>query len=734
LIQAAVGWAALLTWPAGLEGQAAPTPQPAQEQAQPAGGPQLAPAEVLPPVSVEVVRLEVVVSEKRGRPRAGLTREDFVVLEDGKPQPIVQFQAFARPARDDAREPEEALELGPDEEAPIEDQLPARYVVLAIDDVHMQMESMVRAKKALVRFLREDLRPEDQVALVTTSGSQALSQEFTTDRVLLEETLERLAPQSRRAEWLSVPYLTDYQAELIELGDPLALDAAIEEVMSAGLFQDRQTAEDEARRKAREVVAEAVYDSRLTLEALESLCRGLAGLSGRKALFLISDGFLMGLTARTGTAYDVRRITDAGTRAGVVVYSLDTRGLMASPPVASASSLQRVQPATMGMLEAMRRRGDIASLDAMNALAQDTGGFLVENRNDLRGGLREILKDTETYYVLAYEPTNTKRDGGFRKIEVKLPGLKGVKVRARSGYFAPDDRRLLAAEASADAAARRNEQRRAEMQIALGALAPLAAIPVTLSADFVSLDRGVSQLVVSGSVDVATLPFVRRHGRRQATVESVAIVLDERGAVVKTLPTERSALDLTDADYERVLGEGIPYQHALPLAPGRYQVRLAAREDATGLLGSAWQRVEIPDLGPGRLALSSVFLLKEGPTLGGATSVAAGNELVLRNAQARRRYARGESLYAQLYAYNPKRDAAGGASLVSQAEILKDGVSLGTAAPEPMHPGPPQETPQPHTTRIRLKQLAPGEYTLRMTVTDQLANSLASRRIDFTVE
>ena len=89
------------------------------------------------------------------------------------------------------------------------------------------------------------------------------------------------------------------------------------------------------------------------------------------------------------------------------------------------------------------------------------------------------------------------------------------------------------------------------MRTALNSLAPLTAIPVRLSADFLSLDAGVSQVVVSGSVDVATLPFVRRPDRRQATVESVALVYDEAGAVVATLPTERSAMDLSDADYEQ---------------------------------------------------------------------------------------------------------------------------------------------------------------------------------------
>jgi hypothetical protein len=217
--------------------------------------------ELVLPTGVEVARLDVVVTEKRGHARAGLTREDFAVLEDGKPQPIVQFQAFARPqpAPPAGPAPPAATELA-------EDLLPARYIVLAVDDVHMEFESLSRVRRALARFLEEDLRPEDQVALVTTS-----------------------------------------QAELIENEDPMALDAAAQEVLQAGLVHDRAAAEEVARRKA------------------------------------------------------------------------------------------------------------------------------------------------ETYYVLAYEPTNTKRDGGFRRIEVRLPGVRDVKVRTRSGYFALDDGRLGVAEGTAQA-------------------------------------------------------------------------------------------------------------------------------------------------------------------------------------------------------------------------------------------------------------------------------------------
>ena len=375
----------------------------------------------------------------------------------------------------------------------------------------------------------------------------------------------------------------------------------------------------------------------------------------------------------------------------------------------------------------MARRSEEGMRTAMNAIAVDTGGFLVENTNDLRAGLRTIAKDTETYYLLAYEPTNTKRDGDFRRIEVRLPAVRGVSVRTRSGYFAADDRRVLASALAADAA-RHEEQRRAEIGAALRALAPLTGIPVRLAADFVSRDGAAGEVVVNGRVDMGALPFVRRDDRLLATVETVAVVLDETGRVAATLETERRSLDLSDADLARLASQGLPYSRAVVVKPGRYRVCLAARDDASGLLGSAWRHIEVPDLTQGHLTLSGLFLMKdEGPR--SAEEPAP----VLHGVQDLPRFSRAERLYVQLFAYNPKRDANGTIDLVSQAAVVKGGAALATAAPEPMVPDA-TGSPVGHLSRIRLARLEPGEYELRITVTDRNASATVSRAVAFTVD
>lgn len=613
-------------------------------------------------------------------------------------------------------------------------------MVLAVDDVHIEASNLLRIKKALDRFLEHEVEPEDQIAIVTTSGTRGIYQEFTDDRHALQRSVARLSAQERSVLQTGAPYLTEYQAQQIERGDRDALRVAVQEILQEGLLQDEDSAANQARALARQVVTDSIHNSRLTLETLDSVVRSLSELQGRKVVALVSDGFLAGLSITGIGGFDIRRITDAGTRAGVVIYALDTRGLVATPPGRTASSRMPALQSTFSDRDILTKESDIATRDAMHALAADSGGFLVQNTNDLTTGLRRILNDSETYYLIAYESTNTKRDGAFRKVEVRLPGVRDLKIRARKGYFAPDDRRTnpgRLAEAptpAADSAREADERRASEMNRALTSLAPQGGIPVRLVADFVSVDGAATQVVVSSHVDLSRVPFVQAGDRHLATVDAAATVFDESGAVVGSLPTERAAMDLPASSYERALTNGLPYQQAVPVKPGRYRVRFAAREDGEGKLGSASQWVQVPDLGEGKLTLSSLFLLEKDDGSRASAVAAADGGLSLRGVQAQRRFKQGQTLYVQFFAYNSGRDAAGATSLVTQAEIWRAGLLLASSAPEPMEQGARGALPILHTQSIKLEPFKPGDYEVRMVVTDQIAKDMKSRRVGFTIE
>jgi len=241
------------------------------------------------------------------------------------------------------------------------------------------------------------------------------------------------------------PYLSEYQAELIDRGDVEALRVAIQEILQTEDYLGDVGAREKAYTQARRMVFEIMDRSGRALAQIEGVVRGLAPVPGRKVVMLVSDGFLVGLGAAESRAFDVRRIADAATKAGVVLYALDSRGLVADVPGGSASFQGPGVLNAPGGRASLQARGNEAQKQSLNALAEDTGGFLVQSSNDLAAGFGRVLRDNEVYYLLAYEPANSARDGKFRKIEVRVPERRDLKVRTRAGYFAPDDRKAPAA-------------------------------------------------------------------------------------------------------------------------------------------------------------------------------------------------------------------------------------------------------------------------------------------------
>lgn len=677
-------------------------------------------------VETRLVRIDVVVTDDSGRPTGGLAREDFVVLEDGEPQRITQFEAFerGRPVPIAGAEPEE----------PEEDTAPAahrrRYVVLAIDDLHIAPGNLSQAKLAMRGFVERELGPEDEVAVVATSGSSGLYQEFTGEAEVLRQAISRVTPQLRSTTWTGVPNITEYQAELIERGDPFALQLAVNEILEEEPpGADPEAAAQRAKNRARALRAETTHLARQTMATVESVMRSLTELPGRKVLVLVSDGFLMGLGTANHQAFDLRDITDAGTRAGVVLYSLDTRGLVATPPIGDASSNLTPSFQLQGLRGRLSRDAEEAMRDGMNGLAEGTGGFLVHSTNDLGTGLDRILGDTETYYLLAYEPSNAAQDGKFRRIEVEIKERKGYKARTRRGYFAPDEEGVR----RADNADPEYSGRRAagELQSALSSLYPRSEIPVRLTTDFVDLGPAGSQLVVNGNVDLRSVRFREVGDSRVATLVLAGVVYDAAGLPAAELEPQLASLKLSGEDHARALREGLKYYKVVALEPGAYQVRLAVREDGPGRLGSASQRIEIPDLGEGKLTLGGPFLLRgQVPAEGEAIEP----QQPLQEVQAFPRFRRSDSLYYQLQVLNPKQDESGSTNLTIQAHVSANGEKRASTPEEPLTLQTMGAIPEAYTGRIRLARFSPGQYELEVVVTDHLVRTSVHRYIGFDVE
>lgn len=701
-----------------------------------------APPQDVPVARAELVRLDVVVTDSQGQLVRGLSQEDFVVLEDGKPQRLTHFLQAGRAARVPSPAPPAPAAARPTPPEIAAPDAPGRTIVVVVDDLHIAGTNLELVKQALRRMLDEFVLADDKVAMVTT-GSNLLIQP-TTDRAGLKQAIGGLQARTMTVLPASGSEMTPVQAELILAGDPAALRLVAQTLLgqpgslmgSAPLgMEDRErAAEADVQRQARAVLAESLRFSAATLGTLADVLRSLAPRPGRKLCLLVSDGLLVGTGTPEDLREDLRRIIDVSMRSGSVVYALHSSGL--ATPIADAGvAASNVPP---GLQSQVERRGEQLVRDTLETLAEDTGGFVVRGTNDLANGLRRMLDDNEVYYLMAYEPTNTRRDGRFRRIEVRLPKRAGLKVRTRKGYLAPDDRRptgtLAAAAAPRPASPELDPAGRpldeAEARALLTGL-PDGGLPVRLTADWFELPPAGARAVVRAHLDLSRVFWQEVQGRVQAVIEIVGGVYDAAGKPVGAAFGKRAALDLTPGEQERVVRSGLQYQELLPLAPGRYEVRLVAHERGADVMGGAAQWVEIPDLSGGALAVSSMFLSSSAPATGESAAAAGG---ALRDAQTLRRFKAGQSLYFQLYVYNAARDDRRAADVVLQAQIRSQGALIAASRPQPAALQQKDGVPLPETNGMPLEGLSAGPYELRVVVVDRKANATVSRSVDFTVE
>jgi hypothetical protein len=470
-------------------------------------------------------------------------------------------------------------------------------------------------------------------------------------------------------------------------------------------------------------------------------------MPGRKLLVLVSDGFFLGGMSFS-KHYDLRRITDAATRAGVVIYSLDARGLIATPPGGDASQPSTPDVGMPGARSRIEQSAMDAKRDGMSALARDTGGFLVINTNDLNAGLQRVLDDNETYYVLAWEPETSYRDGRFRKIEVRIPGRPELRVRTRKGYFSPDDKERLEKEKAEAKAAEKardkpdekairaaREAKDAQLRTGLSSLFPLRAIPIELAADFIDTAETGTLSVVAAHIDAGQLNFSLRNNLHQTSLDVVTLVFDEKGKVAGNF-SDRLNLSLKPELIDQVRRLGFTYRKLVPLKPGFYQVRFAVREEGSGRLGSATRWVEVADVSQKKLALSSVLLTStiEDLKATGVPAAEAPTEYQPRPTQALRRFVVGRDVDFLIFAYNAQV-SDGKVDLVVQSQVFSGSKLIYSTPLTRVMPDEGWDLQRiPYAARLSLDGFDPGEYELRLVVIDRLAKATADRRVNFTVE
>jgi VWFA-related protein len=716
----------------------------AQQQDQPQKQPQQPTDDVIR-INTELVQTDVTVLDKQGRFVDNLRPEQFELLVDGKPQPITFFErvkagntseemqlAAARGVTTGRTEIVRPLDRG-------------RIIFFFIDDMHMAPDSLVRVRKTLLRFVEAEMGQNDQVAITSANGQVGFLQQLTDNKMVLRAAINRLKSSSQATDDREQPAMPEPMAQAIEVyNDADVLKMYMEPLLTLGI--QFQPAETIVRNRARRILNEAYNLSRITLATVENLTRTSGELPGRKLIFFISDGFT--LNPNISDMQDrIRNITNTAAKNGVVIYSLDGRGLVAGGFSDATNNLMggnNSQGEMTGVIARYMTKSLTATQEPLRMIAANTGGKAFVNSNSLNIGFAKAITDTSFYYLVAWRPeTGTPQKDKFRQIEVRIKGRPDLNVQVRRGYYdlAPTTTAVAKTEkviekpAPAKSGAKAKTAAELELREAIGSPYPSNALPTQLG--LVYMDTADKGVVMTASIQIARqfMTFNHSEDKQTAIVDLTGVVLNDNG---KPVASFRDRLDIA-VYFPKYVGpprRDLVYNFQSPLKPGLYQVRVATRDSKSGRTGSALQWIEIPDLTARKLSLSSLLLgetTKDAELLkGGAPNAVAESLLTVDH-----RLPRSSKLRFMTYIYNAARGANGTAppDITLQIQILRNDQPVVTAASRKIEPGNALDPARlPYAAEVPLEALLPGRYVLQITAIDRISKTTASQRASFEVE
>jgi VWFA-related protein len=560
LVAAALGSAAL--W-----AQQAPTP----------AAPQGEPPPVIFRVEVDYVEADVYVTDAQNNPVNDLKADDFEVIEDGKPQKVTSFSLVNIPVE----RAERPLFASQPIEADVQtnDHVEGRIYLIVLDDLHTDFTRTPRVKAAMRRFFERSFGTNDLAAIVFTGRSNG-SQDFTNNPRLLMAAVDRFVGRKLRSA-------------TIERLEGIRVNPG-----TGGL----QPGDDNQQ-------MERAFNARNAMGSIRRLAEFMAGVRGRrKALMLVGEGVdydiheAVGLAGSTASAVllDTHDAIASASRGNVSIYAIDPRGLSTGDEdLITQSSTMPEQGAGLNSLQNELR----LSQNSLRVLAANTGGFAALNRNDFNSAFDRIVQENSQYYLLGYYSSNARRDGRYRKIQirVKRPGLRVV--RARDGYYEARGRRPADAKPAANPA----------LAAALSSPLPVAGLPLKVFAGAYKGEAPNAAVAVVLELDASQLDFVEANGTFNESLEFVNAATDSKG---KVFPGERHTanLALKPDTFARTKERGFRVLTQVTLPPGHYQLRVAAG-NKKGKAGSVLYDLDIPEFYKEPFVMSGVALTAASATL-----------------------------------------------------------------------------------------------------------------------
>jgi len=719
------------------------TPPPAKQTTQQQPPAQKSDGDDVVRITTNLVQVDAVVTDKNGKVVTDLKPEEIQISEDDKPQKITNFSYIVTetPAATNnaAKPPTQDKDAPPVPSARLKPEDIRRTIAVVVDDLGLSFQSTYYVRRALKKFVDEQMQTGDLVAIIRTSGGMGALQQFTSDKRQLYAAIERV-------KW--------YANGRGNVGAFAPLTGADQSNVDTGDDTQHNTSPSETLDQFREDVF-AVG----TLGALSYVVRGLRELPGRKSVLLVSDGikiFNRDDPSRSDRVLlALRRLTDQANRASVVVYTMDARGLQVLG-LTAADDTSGFNPQQLEQQMSNRRADFFESQNGLNYLAQQTGGLAIRNSNDLAAGIKRVLEDQKGYYLIGYRPdesTFDQRTGRrkFHHLSLKITRPGKFNVRMRNGFFGVTDEELTPPQTPA--------------QKMIGALlSPFGSSGVHLQlTSLFSNDAKAGSVMRSVlHIDARDLTFIDEpDGWHKGAFDILAVTFGDNGVPVDQVGRTHT-VRVRGETYKRVLRDGFVYVVTVPLKkPGAYQLRVALRDKDSERVGSASQFVDVPDIKKNRLALSSIivkgltaaaYARNNAPakSSGGNASLSTQDNAATSQSEgveegdaqaspAVRHFHNGLVMQYAFVIFNAQLSKANNQpQLTTQVRLVRDGKVIFTGKEIPFSAAGQVDLKRLIATgAIQLgSELAPGEYLLQIIINDPLANEkrrTVTQWIDFEI-
>ena len=651
--------------------------------------------------STRLVVQNVYVKDKAGQPIEGLTAKDFVVFEENQRQEIafVEFQRIANEPIVDVPDPADpAPAAGVQRAVNVEIATPPpgsikyqnrRLIVLYFDQSSMPLADQLRSYENARRFLDRQMTMADLVAVITFANSiLRVRQDFTDNRAALREVIDTL-----------------------QIGDDLNGDGLPDTADSGGDAEFN------------------VFNTDRQLSALQSAVGMFRGLPEQKTLVYFGSGLRLN---GSDNQAQLSATKNAAIRANVTINPVDARGLTASAPLGDATRAAAGNAGSLFGSQPVAATSQ-ASQDTLFSLAKDTGGTAMFDSNDLALGIVRAAQAVTDYYIVAYYSTNTALDGKFRRVRIELPAGRDARLSHRQGYYAD---KTFANFTNAD--------RERQLEEAFTLEDPITEITIAMELNYFQLSRAEYYVPVSMKIPGSELTLARNRGAPQTRIDCIGEIKDEYGITIQNI-RDSISIRLSDADAQQLSRRPIQYENGYVLLPGKYVIKVLARDTTTGRIGTYQTPFVVPNLvkETPQIPISSVVLSSQRVALGDElftvrqdAEVAALNPLVMDGQKllpsVTRVFSKSRDLFVYLEAY--QRGTTAMRPVVAVLSLYRGDEKVFETAPVPVVGGMhPKSKAVPVRVSVPLAGIEPGRYDCQVTVLDPETQKAAFWRMPLAI-